>query len=111
MTMKSNVTVKLATLFLAIALLFLPVVQLLANPGKGKPAKPFRIHMSGKQVTIKCSKDIKSLMVWTSGGHRLVEQKDIDAGNFTFKVDVKASTLYLMLRFSDDKTYSEKIGL
>jgi hypothetical protein len=73
--------------------------------------KPYRILTSGKQVTIKSNKDIKNIMVWTSGGHRIVEQKDINASSFNFRVTVNAKILFIMVQLVDGKSYSEKVGI
>ena len=76
-----------------------------------KVAKPYRILTSGKQVTIKSSKDIKSVMVWTADGHRVIEQKDINAPSFNFRINVNAKVFFMMVQLADGKTYSEKLGV
>jgi hypothetical protein len=76
-----------------------------------KPAKPYRILTSGKQVTIKSTKEIKSLMVWTAGGNRIVEEKNINASQYNFRVTIREKIFFIMLRLVDGKTYSEKIGV
>lgn len=76
-----------------------------------KPAKPYRILTSGKQVTIKCTKEIKNLMVWTSGGNRILEQKNINADHYNFRITIKEKIFFIMIRLADGKTYSEKIGV
>lgn len=75
------------------------------------PAKPYRILTSGKLITIKSTKDIKNIMVWTSGGHRIVEQKDVNADNYSFRVTVNEKILFVMVQLNDGKVYSEKIGM
>ena len=37
-----------------------------------KESKPFKILTDGKRVTVKSTKDIKTIMVWTATGHRIV---------------------------------------
>ena len=76
-----------------------------------KTGKPYRIHTSGKQVTIKSTKTIKSIIVWTSDGNRIVEQKDINAGNYTFRITVREKIFFIRVQLADGKTYSEKIGV
>ena len=76
-----------------------------------KPAKPYRVLTSGKEVTIKCTKEIKSLMVWTSGGNRIVEEKNVNASHYSFRVTIREKIFFIMLRLVDGKTYSEKIGV
>lgn len=76
-----------------------------------KTSKPYRILTSGKQVTIKCVKNIKSLMVWTSGGHRIVEEKNLNATSYNFRIQVSEKIFFVMVQLADGKTYSEKIGV
>ena len=76
-----------------------------------KISKPYRIQTSGKQITIKSTKDIKSVIVWTSGGHRVVEHKEINAASYTFRITVKEKIFFIRLQLIDGKTYSEKIGV
>jgi len=90
------------------------------KPAKGIPpsstetesnAKPYRILTSGKTVTIRSAKNIKSVMVWTSAGHRIIEEKNLNTGNYTFRVTVNEKLFFLMVQLIDGKTYSEKIGV
>ncbi|RZM05927.1 MAG: hypothetical protein EOO88_54150 [Pedobacter sp.] len=75
------------------------------------PAKPYRILTSGKSITVKSTKDIKSIMVWTADGHRVLEQKDINAPSYNFRISINARIFFLMVQLTDGKTYSEKFGL
>ncbi len=74
-------------------------------------SKPYRIHTIGKQVAIKSNIDIKNIMVWTSGGNRILEKKEINTANYSFRVAVTEKIFFVMLRLADGKTYSEKIGI
>jgi hypothetical protein len=76
-----------------------------------KDTKPYKVLTSGKQITIKSTKDIKHVMLWTTGGNRVVEQKEINAGSYTFTIPVSQKTFFLMIGLSDGKIYTEKIGL
>lgn len=76
-----------------------------------KPAKPYRIQTSGKQITIKSTKDIKTVMVWSSGGNRILEQKDINAGSYNFRLTVNEKVLFIRIQLVDGKVYSERLGL
>ena len=76
-----------------------------------KFSKPYRIHTSGKQVTIKSTKDIKSIIVWTSDGHRIVEQKDVNTASYSFRITVREKIFFIRVQLADGKTYSEKIGV
>ena len=74
-------------------------------------SKPYRILTTGKTVTIRSTKNIKSVMVWTSAGHRIIEEKNLNTGNYTFRVTVNEKLFFLMVQLIDGKTYSEKIGV
>jgi hypothetical protein len=74
-------------------------------------AKPYRILTSGKQITVKSAKDIQSIMVWTASGHRIVEQKDVNAASFTFNVGINEKVFFLMLELKGEQRFTEKIGV
>ena len=76
-----------------------------------KPAKPYRILTSGKQITIKSTKDIRSVMVWSSGGTRILEQKEVNANSYNFKITANEKILFIRLQLADGKVYSEKLGI
>ncbi len=88
------------------------------NAGSSIPAKstenfarPYRILTSGKQITIKSSKTIKSVMAWTSGGNRVHEQKDINVALYSFRITVNEKVFFIRVQLADGNTYSEKIGV
>lgn len=82
-----------------------------ASADSAKPAKPYRILTSGKQITIKSTKDIKSVMVWSSGGNRILEQKEVNAASYNFRISVNEKIFFIRLQLVDGKVYSEKIGI
>ncbi|HEX7846434.1 MAG TPA: hypothetical protein VF476_11600 [Chitinophagaceae bacterium] len=74
--------------------------------------KPYKILTSGKQVTVKSNKNIRNIMVWTASGHRIIEQKDINASLYTFNVtNVKEKAFFVMIQYTEGKPYTEKIGV
>lgn len=74
--------------------------------------KPYRILTSGKQITVKSSINITSLMVWTATGHRIVEQKSINAPSYSFRVGGSNDKVYfMMLELKGERRYTEKIGV
>ncbi len=81
------------------------------TPKTIKEAKPYKVLTSGKQVTIKSTKDIDHIMLWTSKGNRIVEQKKINAASYTFKVPVDDKFFFLMVGLEGGKIYTEKIGV
>jgi hypothetical protein len=74
-------------------------------------ARPYKILTSGKQVTIKSTKNIKNVMVWTASGHRVVEQKEINTSSYTFNININEKVFFLMIEFEGLKPYTEKIGI
>jgi hypothetical protein len=76
-----------------------------------KENKPYRVLTSGKQITIKSSREIKHVMLWTTGGDRVVEQKDINNNTISIDIPVNRKAFYLMIGLSNGKIYTEKIGI
>ena len=73
--------------------------------------KPYKVITYGKQITIKSSKSIKHVMVWTTGGNRVIEQKEINSSSYTFTIPVNQKTFFLMIGLDDGKIYTEKMGI
>lgn len=81
-----------------------------SDPREKKESKPYKVLTSGKQITIKSNKDISHVMLWTSRGNRVVEQKEINSGSFSFIIPVNDKYFFLMVGLNDGKVYSQKIG-
>lgn len=101
-----------------IAITFLSIITQAQPPGIDnsvkeieKSSKPYRILTSGKQITIKSEKDIKSIIVWTSDGNRILEHKDVNSNSYTFRITVREKTFFIRIQLVNGKTYSEKIGV
>ena len=73
--------------------------------------KPYRILTAGKLVTIKSTKNIKSVMVWTSGGHRIIEEKNVNTSSYSFRITINEKIFFVRVQLADGNTYSEKIGV
>ncbi|MEI9911272.1 MAG: hypothetical protein WDO71_17380 [Bacteroidota bacterium] len=73
--------------------------------------KPYKILTSGKQITVKSTKNIKNIMVWTASGHRIVEQKAVNASSYTFNINVNEKIFFVMIEYEGSKPYTEKIGI
>lgn len=89
-------------------------VKPLGSPEKttsASPAKPYKILTNGKQITIQSKMNIRSVLVWTSSGHRIVEQKEINAATYKFTFPVREKVLFLMLETINGKRFTEKIGV
>ena len=80
------------------------------EPSK-KDSKPYRILTSGKQFTVKSRKNIKNIMVWTSSGHRIVEQRGLNAPTFSFQPAAREKVYFVMIQYEGQKPFTEKIGL
>ena len=76
-----------------------------------KETKPYRVITSGRQLTIKSNKTINNIMVWTTDGNRVVEQKNINNNSFTIDIPVYRKAFYLMIGLTNGKIYTEKIGV
>jgi hypothetical protein len=73
-------------------------------------AKPYKILTSGKRITIKSKKNIKRLMVWTSSGHRIVEQHELDTAEYNFTIPTDEKVFFLMLETNNGDRYTDKFG-
>lgn len=92
------------------ATLFVSQAQPEISPA-AKESKPYKLLTAGKQITIKSSKQIKHVMLWTTGGNRVVEQREINNSSFVVNIPVNQKSFFLMVGLSDGKIYTEKIGL
>ncbi|HYM94184.1 MAG TPA: hypothetical protein VET23_08600 [Chitinophagaceae bacterium] len=91
------------------------------GPGKNSPAvekkesKPFKILTSGKRITIQSidnNNSLKQILVWTSSGHRIVEQHELDVSSYAFSVSaINEKIFFLMVELQDGKHFSEKFGV
>ena len=103
-------TRRFMTIVTSILISFCTIAQPVDEPAK-KLVKPYRILTAGKQVTIKSTKNIKNIMVWTATGHRIVEQRDLNASSYSFIVKVSERIFYLMIQYEGLKPFTEKIGV
>lgn len=76
-----------------------------------KESKPYKVLTSGKQVTIKSTKGIKQVMVWSTNGNRIVEHRAVNNSLYSFTVPSNHKTCYIMVGLDDGKVYTEKIGI
>jgi NADH dehydrogenase FAD-containing subunit len=79
--------------------------------GKERELKPYKLQTSGRQLSIRSTKSIQHLMVWTTDGNRIIEQKNINSNYFTIDIPVHRKTFYLMIGLANGKIYTEKIGI
>ena len=81
------------------------------EPTSSSSAKPYKILTNGKQITIQSKQELKSIMVWTSSGHRIVEEKEVKNTNYSFNVPAKERVVFLMAQMTNGKRFTEKIGV
>ena len=90
--------------------------------GQGKPfivsaenpapsAKPYRVLTNGKQITLQLRQNLKSLIVWTASGHRIVEEKTLQATTYTFMVPAKEKVFFMVLETLEGRRFTEKMGV
>jgi hypothetical protein len=108
--MVSSVRRLLAVAFLSV-LFFVVQAQPVSNQLIKKETRPYKVLTSGKEITIKSNKNIQHVMVWTTDGHRVVEQKEINATSFTFTIPINEKIFFLMVGMDGEKIYTEKIGV
>ena len=77
----------------------------------GKTTRPYKISNYGRQFTVKSTKPIQHIMVWTTDGHRVVEQKDINSKEARVEIPVYRKAYFVMIYMTGGKSYSEKIGV
>lgn len=106
--MKFAATRRILAILAFTGLFLFSYAQTSSDPGD--KVKPYRILTSGKQITIKSTKDIKNVMVWTANGHRIVEQKDINASSYAFTPATGQKVFFIMLELENGMRYTEKIG-
>jgi hypothetical protein len=73
-----------------------------------KPVKPFKVLTNGKQITIQSKQNLKSIMVWTSSGHRIVEEKELKSNSYSFNVPAKEKLVFIMIETVEGKRFTEK---
>jgi hypothetical protein len=76
-----------------------------------KEPKPYKVLNSGKQLSIKSSKPIHTIMIWTTDGNRIVEQRNLNNNSITIDIPVYRKAFYLMIGLSNGKIYTEKLGI
>ena len=99
----------LAFILFSSTLLFTSQAQITEN--NKKEPRPFKLTNNGRQVTLKSAKTITNVMLWTTDGHRVIEQKKVNSNSCSFTVPVSNKLFFLMIGFGDGKVYTEKIGL
>jgi len=108
--MVSSVRRLLAAAALSV-LFFVSRAQPAGNSTPKKETRPYKVLTSGKQITIKSSLHIQHVMLWTNNGHRVIEQREINADSYTFTIPINEKIFFLMVGLEGGKIYTEKIGV
>lgn len=74
-------------------------------------SKPYKVLTNGNQITIESKQNLKSLMVWSSSGHRIVEEKELKTTSYSFYVPAKEKICFISIETMEGKRFSEKIGV
>ncbi len=90
---------------------FVSHAQPAADPPIKKETRPYKILNSGKHITIKSSRNILHVMLWTNNGHRVIEQREINADSYTFTIPINEKIFFLMVGLEGGKIYTERIGI
>ena len=73
--------------------------------------KPYKIIVNGKSLFIKANSIIKNIMVWTTTGNRIIEQRNINNASFTAIIPVNQKTFFVMIMLENGQVHTEKIGV
>ena len=73
--------------------------------------KPYKVLTAGKRITVQSKTEINKIMVWSSSGHRFVEEGNVKASSYSFTVSTGEKFFYIMLELKDGKRYTEKVGI
>ena len=93
------------------------IINAQGNSSKGSEvtttasAKPYKVLTNGKQITIQSKQNLKSLMVWSSSGHRIVEEKELKTTSYSFTVPLKEKICFISIETIEGKRFTEKIGV
>jgi hypothetical protein len=73
--------------------------------------RPFKILTSGKKITIQSKQNLKTVIVWTANGHRLIEEKNVNATTYSFNVTIPEKVFFVRVDMEDGKMYTQKLGV
>ena len=74
-------------------------------------AKPFKVLTNGKQITIQSKQNLRSLMVWTASGHRIVEEKELTTTSYSFTLPAREKVFFIVIETAEGKRFTEKMGV
>lgn len=83
----------------------------LSAQGAKKEIKPYKLYTSGKQLRIASTQTLKEVMIWTTDGHRVVEQKQINNNTVAMSIPINRNYFFVMIGLANGKIYTEKLAL
>jgi Tol biopolymer transport system component len=82
----------------------------LSAQNNNKEAKPYKLFSSGNQLRISSTQTLKEVMIWTTDGHRVVEQKRINNNTVTISIPINRNYFFVMIGLVNGKIYTEKLA-
>jgi hypothetical protein len=101
---------KIVYSFMAVCIFLLCSNQIQAQVIKKEP-KPYKLFSIGKQLRISSTQLIKDVMVWTTDGNRIVEQKKLNTNIVNIDIPVNRPYYFVMIGLANGKIYTEKVAL
>ncbi len=93
------------------AVLIISLTFLAADAQPTVENPPYKVITSGKKITIKSSKAIQHVMIWTTDGNRVAEHKEINSTSFSLYLPVSQKNVFLMVGLNNGKVYTEKLAI
>lgn len=83
----------------------------IAENNVSRAKKPFKVLTNGRTITIKSTTNLKNIMIWTSQGNRVVEQKDIRQTQFTYNATIRENVFFILVEMENGGRYTERVGI
>ena len=108
--MKHHLWATLLSLSLSVSLIA-PAQSYNSDKKEISADRPYKILTNGKRITVQAKQNIKAVFVWTTGGHRVIEQKEINLTSYTFNIKVPEKVFFIRVDFEDGKNFTQKLGV
>lgn len=108
--MKHHLWATLLSLSLSVSLIA-PAQSYNSDKKETAAPKPYKILTNGKKITVQAKQNIKTVFVWTTNGHRVVEQKEINTTSYTFNLTVPEKVFFMRIDMEDGNKFTQKIGV
>ena len=108
--MKHHLWATLLSLSLSVSLIA-PAQSYNSDKNEISAAKPYKILTNGKRITVQAKQNIKAVFVWTTNGHRVIEQKEINSASYIFNITVPEKVFFIRVDFEDGKKFTQKLGV